>query len=238
ATLSIPVIASLNAVRPGQWLRYASAMAEAGADALELNSYCLATHPDRSAADVEAGYLDVIAQVRDAVTLPLAVKLSPYLSSLPHFAAAAVAAGADALVLFNRFYQPDLDIAALTVQPQIDLSDARDLRLPLRWLGILRPQLPGTGLCASSGVAGADELVKTLLVGADVAGMTSALLRHGPEHARTVLAGLRDWLQEHEYESVRQLRGSMSSVSAADAAAFERSHYVSVLRSYDPVLQW
>ncbi|MBT8228335.1 MAG: dihydroorotate dehydrogenase-like protein [Dactylosporangium sp.] len=233
-TLSIPVIASVNASQSGSWKRYATMMADAGADAIELNIYAMAVDPARGAADVEASYLDIIREVRGVVSVPLAVKLSPYFSSLPHFAAEAVDAGADGLVLFNRFYQPDLDLRTLDVKPTVELSTPSDLRLPLRWLAILRPQLRGTSLAATSGVHSAKDVVKTLLVGADVACMTSALLRHGPEHIRTVLDGLSAWLAENEYESVSLLRGSVSSAGAEDPAAFERANYVRVLSSYEP----
>lgn len=236
--LSIPVIASLNATAPGSWSKYATAMVEAGADAIELNIYALATDPYRTAADVEAAYLDTIRQVRAAVPVPLAVKLSPYFSSLPHFAAAAVTAGADGLVLFNRFYQPDIDVETLAVRPRVDLSQPPELRLPLRWLGILRPQLPRTSLAATTGVYDGEDVLKALLVGADVAAMASALLRHGTQQVTHALAGLREWLREQDYESVDQLRGSMSASTASDAAAFERSQYVNTLLSYRPARQW
>jgi dihydroorotate dehydrogenase (fumarate) len=235
--LSIPVIASVNATRPGSWTSYATMMADAGADAIELNVYAMATDPTRGAAEVEASYLDLVRDVRAAVDVPLAVKLSPYFSSLPHFAAAVVQAGADGLVLFNRFYQPDLDLRTLEVRPTVDLSVPAELRLPLRWLAILRPQLPGTSLAATSGVHSARDVVKALLVGADVACVTSAVLRHGPEHVHTVLDGLRAWLRDNEYESVSQLRGSVSSAGAQDPAAFERANYVKVLSSYQPAPQ-
>ena len=178
--LSIPVIASVNAAHPGSWKRYATLMADAGADAIELNVYAMATDPARPAADVEASYLDIVGEVRAAVGVPLAVKLSPYFSSLPHLAAAVVGAGADGLVLFNRFYQPDLDLDTLAVRPAVELSTPAELRLPLRWLAILRPQLRDTSLAASTGVHSAADVLKALLVGADVACMTSAVLRHGP----------------------------------------------------------
>jgi dihydroorotate dehydrogenase (fumarate) len=232
--LSIPVIASVNAAHPGSWKRYATMMADAGAAAIELNIYALATDACRTAADVEASYLDIVGEVRAAVNVPLAVKLSPYFSCLPHFAAAVVAAGADGLVLFNRFYQPDLDLHTLDVTPTVDLSTSADLRLPLRWLAILRPQLPTVSLAATSGVHTAHDVVKALLVGADVACMTSALLRHGTGHVRAVLGGLEAWLSDNEYTSVAQLRGSVSSAGAQDPAAFERANYVRVLSSYQP----
>jgi dihydroorotate dehydrogenase (fumarate) len=234
AKLSIPVIASVNATGPGSWERYATQMAEAGADAIELNIYAMATDPDAGAEEVEEVYLDAVLAVRSAVSVPLAVKLSPYFSCLPHLAAAVVAAGADGLVLFNRFYQPDLNLRTLQVEPTVELSTPSDLRLPLRWIAILSPQLPGTSLAATSGVHSAKEVLKALLVGADVACMTSALLRNGPGHLRTVLDGMTAWLAENDYESVAQLRGSVSSAGAQNPAAFERANYVKVLSSYTP----
>ncbi|NLT54986.1 MAG: dihydroorotate dehydrogenase-like protein [Actinomycetales bacterium] len=230
--LSIPVIASVNATRPGSWSRYAALMADAGADAIELNIYAVEADPTRSAADVEARFQDVVGEVRAAVSVPLAVKLSPYLSSLAGFAAGVVAAGADGLVLFNRFYAPDIDLESLTVQPRVELSTSHELWLPLRWLAILRPQLPGTSLAATSGVHTVADVAKALLVGADVACTTSAVLRHGPDHVSTLLDGLTAWLEQNEYESVDQLRGSMSAAGVADPSAFERGNYIRALSSY------
>jgi dihydroorotate dehydrogenase (fumarate) len=232
AAVSIPVIASLNATHHGSWERYAAMMVDAGADAIELNLYAVAANPDETAAEVEARALDVIAAVAGSVTVPLAVKLSPYYSSLAHFAAAAVRFGADALVLFNRFYAPDIDLAALDVVPKVDLSSSVELRLPLRWLGILRAQLPvGVGLACTSGVHTGTDAVKALLVGADVACTTSAVLHHGPEYLATMLGELRRWLVDNDYESVAQLRGSMSASSVTDPSAFERSQYMAVVTS-------
>jgi dihydroorotate dehydrogenase (fumarate) len=235
ARLSIPVIASLNATGVGSWQSYAAMMADAGADAIELNLYALATDPARGAHEVEQAYLDAVRAVRSAVNLPLAVKLSPYFSSLPQLAAAVVAAGADGLVLFNRFYQPDLNLRSLQVEPTLDLSTSTELRLPLRWLAILSPQLVGTSLAATGGIHTAKDVLKALLVGADITCMTSALLRNGPGHARTVLDGVTAWLAENEYASIEQLRGSLSCAGVKDPAAFERANYVKVLSSYSPI---
>jgi dihydroorotate dehydrogenase (fumarate) len=232
--LSVPVVASVNAAHSGSWQRYAGLMADAGADAIELNLYAMPSDPARSAADVEAAYLDVVREVRAAVRVPLAVKLSPYFSSLSHFAAALVAAGVDGLVLFNRFYSPDLNLDTLTVEPRLELSRPSELRLPLRWLAVLRPQLPTVSLAATSGVGSYEDVAKALLVGADVACMTSAILREGPSHVAAVLAGLRTWLEENEYESVDQMRGSVSAATSGDPEAFERANYVKVLSSYAP----
>ena len=233
AGASVPIIASLNATSAGGWVRYARLIQEAGADALELNLYHLAADPERSGAEMEAADLELIAAVRAAVTIPLAVKLSPYYSALANFAGAAVRRGADGLVLFNRFYQPDFDLETLDVVPRLELSRAWEMRLPMRWIAILRPQLgPEVSLAASSGAQSGTDVVKGLMVGADVVMMTSALLRHGPEHIATVEHELRAWMTEHEYESVRQLTGSASQATAQDPSAFERANYMKTLRSW------
>jgi len=233
AQAGVPVIASLNASTPGGWVRYAGLMEEAGADALELNLYHLAADPSRTAADMETRDLELIAAVRDAITIPLAVKLSPYYSALASFARAAVESGADGLVLFNRFYQPDFDLDTLEVAPRLELSRPSELRLPMRWTAILRPQLgPAVALAASSGIHGGTDAVKALMVGADVAMTTSALLHHGPEYLRTIEAELVAWMTEHEYESVAQLRGSASQATVEDPSAFERANYMRTLRSW------
>ncbi|WOP19689.1 dihydroorotate dehydrogenase-like protein [Raineyella sp. LH-20] len=225
AALDIPVIGSLNATRHGSWERYATMMAAAGADALELNLYTVAADPTESAADVEARQLEVISSVRSSLEVPLAVKLSPFYSSFAQFAGAASRSGADGLVVFNRFYAPDIDLDAMAVAPQLALSASADLRIALRWLGILRAQLPGTGLAATGGVHGWEDVVKALLVGADVACTTAAVIQDGPAAITRMLSGLRDWLAEHDYASVDQLRGSMSAASVPDPSAYERSQY-------------
>ena len=233
ARAGVPVIASLNATSSGGWVRYAGLMQEAGADALELNLYHLAADPTRTAADMEALDLELIAAVRDAITIPLAVKLSPYYSALASFARQAVERGADGLVLFNRFYQPDFDLETFEVVPRLELSLPSELRLPMRWTAILRPQLgPAVSLAASSGIHGGTDAVKALMVGADVAMTTSALLHHGPEHLRTIEGELVAWMTEHEYESVDQLRGSATAAAVADPSAFERANYMRTLRSW------
>jgi dihydroorotate dehydrogenase (fumarate) len=231
--VAVPVIASLNASTTGGWVRHARRIEDAGADALELNLYHVAADPRRNAGELEAAHLDLIAAVRATVTIPLAVKLSPYYSAFANFAAAVTAAGADGLVLFNRFYQPDFDLDALDVVPRIELSQAWELRLPVRWIAILRPQLgPGVSLAATSGAQSGTDVLKGLMVGADVVMMTSALLRHGPEHIATVETELRAWMSEHEYESVDQLRGSASAATADDPDAFQRANYMATLRSW------
>jgi len=231
--VSIPVIASLNATTAGGWVSHARRMQDAGADALELNLYHVPAGASRSAADIEAADLELIAAVRAAVTVPVAVKLSPFYSAFANHAAAVRAAGADGLVLFNRFYQPDFDLDLLEVVPRLDLSAAWELRLPVRWIAILRPQLgPDVSLAATSGVQSGTDVVKALMVGADVAMMTSALLRQGPAHAATVQAQLVSWMTEREYVSVEQLRGSASAATAENPSAFERANYMQTLRSW------
>lgn len=233
AATSLPVVASLNATSPGGWTRHARRLQDAGADALELNVYHLVAHPGLSADDIEDRDLEIVAAVRGELDIPLAVKLSPYYSAMAGFAHDVVRAGADGLVLFNRFYQPDLDLDTLAVVPRVELSSPADLRLPLRWIAILSPQLAGrASLAATSGIARGSDVVKALLVGADVAMTTSALLRHGPEHVGVIEAELLAWLGEHEYESVTQIRGSASHATSGDPGAFERAGYVRTLHSW------
>jgi dihydroorotate dehydrogenase (fumarate) len=231
ATLQIPVIASLNGVTPGAWVEHASLLEEAGADALELNSYYVSSSPGLGGSEVEWRYLELVRSVRQRIGVPLAVKLSPYFSSVANLARQLVEAGAGGLVLFNRFYQPDLDLDTLEVTPQLVLSTSEELRLPLRWIAILHRQVPAS-LAASTGVHTAADAVKVLMAGADVAMMTSALLRHGPEHLRAVEAGLRDWLDEHGMVTVGHLRGLRSQRSIRDPAAWERANYITMLAGY------
>ncbi|MDQ1502180.1 MAG: hypothetical protein QOI86_5520 [Actinomycetota bacterium] len=231
--LSIPVIASLNGATAGGWVRYARVLEDAGADALELNLYRVAADPAWRAAEVEEADLAIVRAVRQVISIPLAVKLSPYYSALANLAVRLVDAGADGLVLFNRFYQPDLDLESLEVLPQVELSQPSELRLPLRWLAILHPIFSGrASLAATTGIHSGGDVAKALLVGADVAMMTSAVLRHGPEHIVEVEASLRAWMDRHGYESVAELRGSVSHASTADPAAFERAHYRRTLHSW------
>ena len=229
--LSVPVIASLNGITPGGWVGHAKRMRDAGADALELNLYTVATDPRIGAAELEARYLDLVADVRAAVTIPLAVKLSPFFTALANFAARLDQAGADGLVLFNRFYLPDLDLDTLGVVPRLVLSTSDELRLPLRWIAILYGRV-GTSLAATTGVHTGLDAAKVLLAGADVAMMTSALLRNGPDHVQTVEEELRTVMAERDYDSVAQLRGSMSHDAMPDPAGFERANYVRTLMSW------
>lgn len=231
--LEVPVIASLNADSPGGWTSYAQMLQEAGADAIELNIYAVAADPGRPAAEVEASYLEMIAEVSGSLRVPVAVKISPFLSSLSNFAARAAEAGADGLVLFNRLYQPDLDLETLEVVPRLELSHPWELRLPLRWLAILRPQLQ-ISLAATTGVGDAEAALKALLVGADAVMMTSALLRHGPGLVTRIEQDMKRWITEHNYDSVAQLKGSVSHAGAPDPAAFERAQYLRTLASWRP----
>ncbi|HWD42515.1 MAG TPA: dihydroorotate dehydrogenase-like protein [Actinomycetota bacterium] len=231
AALQIPVIASLNGVTPGGWVEHATLLEEAGADALELNIYYVSSSPRVPGAEVEQRYLELVRSVRQSVGIPLAVKLSPYFSSVANLTRQLVLAGADGLVLFNRFYQPDLDLDSMEVTPRLVLSTSEELRLPLRWIAILHREVPAS-LAASTGVHTAADAVKVLMAGADVVMMTSALLRHGPEHLRAVEAGLRDWLEEHGMQTVGHLRGMRSQRSIRDPGAWERANYITMLAGY------
>ena len=232
ASLEVPVVASLNGVTPGGWVEHAALLEEAGADALELNVYYVSSSPRLGGSEVERRFLELVGSVRQTISIPLAVKLSPYFSSVANLAHQLVQAGADGLVLFNRFYQPDLDLDSLEVTPQLVLSTSEELRLPLRWIAILYREVPAA-LAASTGVHTAADAVKVLMAGADVAMMTSALLRHGPEHLRAVEAGLQDWLEDHGMQTVGHLRGMRSQRSVPDPAAWERANYITMLSSHD-----
>ena len=229
--LSVPVIASVNGTTPGGWVRYAEQLVDAGADALELNVYLIPTDPGVTGADVENRYTDVVAAVREQVSIPLAVKIGPYFSSTANMAGRLVEAGADAVVLFNRFYQPDIDLEELRVVPNLQLSRPDELRLPLRWVAILSDFLT-CDLAVTSGVHGADDVLKACLVGADVVMIASALLEHGPDHVTVMLNEMQSWLDEHEYESVDQLRGSMSLGTTPNAESFVRANYMQMLVGY------
>jgi dihydroorotate dehydrogenase (fumarate) len=208
-------------------------MADAGADALELNLYRITVDRGRTATDIEDEDLQLIAAVRAAVNLPLAVKLSPYYSALANFAGSAIEAGANGLVLFNRFYQPDIDLDELAVVPRVSLSHPSELRLPMRWTAILRPQFgPGVSIAATSGIHSGSDVVKAVMVGADVAMVASAVLRDGPAKLAVIETEMRDWLIENEYSSVTQLRGSASQGSVADPGSFERAQYIRTLHSW------
>ncbi len=230
-SLSIPVIGSLNGVSDGGWTQTARKMESAGADAIELNVYYIPTDPKLTAAAVEQRYVDVLKAVKGAVKIPVAMKLSPFFSAPSNMAVQLEAAGSNGLVLFNRFYQPDIDLEALEVVPGVVLSTSDAIRLPLRWIAILRGIVKGS-LAATSGVHSAADVVKLLMSGADVTMMCSSLLKYGPAHVTKVLQDLNTWMLEHEYVSVEQMKGSMSQKSVADPAAFERANYMKALTRY------
>jgi dihydroorotate dehydrogenase (fumarate) len=232
AAVQIPVIGSLNGATNGGWVDYARRIQEAGADALELNIYQIPTDPAIPAQEVERAYIDIVRCVRSQVTIPLAVKLSPYFTSLPNLAAQLAESGANGLVLFNRFYQPDLDIETLEVVPNLVLSTSEELRLPLRWVAILYGRVQ-VDLALSTGVHTHVDAIKALMAGANVVMTTSELLQKGIHRASEILADLRGWMEKFEYESVRQMTGSMSQKSVADPAAFERANYMKALTSLD-----
>lgn len=232
-TVGIPVIASLNGCTPVGWVDYATQIEQAGADALELNVYHLATNPLETADLVERRTLEVIRAVREQVRIPLAVKLSPFYSSLAHFGKVLESTGIDGLVLFNRFLQPDIDIENLEVVPTLELSTSAELLLRTRWLAILHSHIT-TPMVASGGVHTTQDALKALMAGATGVQMVSALLRHGPERLREVVEGISAWMDEHEYESLAQLRGSMSLMRCANPQAFERANYMRVLAGWKP----
>lgn len=231
-SVDIPVIASLNGVTAGGWVEYARKMEQAGADALELNLYYVQANPDVSSQEIEEEYVALVSEIRKQVMIPLALKLSPYFTGLAHFARQIVRAGANGLVLFNRFYQPDLDIETLEVIPNLQLSTSADLRLPLRWVAILHGRIDAD-LALTGGVHTPTDMVKAIMAGASVAMSTSALLERGIEYAGDLLTGLDRWMDEYEYESVRQMCGSMSQKNVADPSAFERANYMRILNSWD-----
>ena len=230
--LEIPIIASLNGVTPGGWTNYAKKMVEAGASALELNVYYIPTNGTLSGVEVENRYADMVKQMRSTVKIPLSIKLSPFFSSIPNIAQRLVREGADGLVLFNRFYQPDIDLEELNVKPGVELSDSYANRLPMRWIGILYGKLKAS-LAATSGIHTAEDVLKLAMVGADVTMMCSALLMHGPEHIGKVLKDVERWMNEHEYESIEQMKGSLSHKSIADPSAYERANYMKALNRYE-----
>ncbi len=231
--LTIPVIASLNGTTPGGWVRYAKHLADAGADAIELNLYDVVVDPTVTSAEVEHRYVELVEEVRAEISVPLAVKLSPWFTALGNLAVRLEAAGADGLVLFNRLYQPDIDLDSLTVVPRLALSAPAESRLPLHWIANLRGSVQ-CSLAASSGVHDGADAMKLLLAGADVVMSTSALLRHGPEHLRTVERFVRDWMVERDYVSVDELRGSVSREHVPDPQVYERANYYQVLHSWRP----
>jgi dihydroorotate dehydrogenase (fumarate) len=228
--VNLPVIASLNGTTPEGWLQYAKQMQEAGADALELNVYFTATNPAETGVVVEKRILEVTRLVKQNVTVPVAIKLSPFFSSLAHFAQQLDVVGADGLVLFNRFYQPDIDIEALEVAPVLQLSDSMELPLRLRWLAILSGHVRAS-LAVSGGVHTSADAIKSVMAGAHAVQLVSALIAQGPRHIRTLVQELTEWMEKHEYVSLEQMQASMSLQRCPDPAAFERANYMKVLQS-------
>lgn len=234
AHLKIPVIASVNGVQPAGWTRYGKILADAGADAVELNLYGVNTDPREDSAAVERRYLEIIETVKSAIDVPLAVKLSQNYQALSNFAVRAKDAGADGLVLFNRFLGPDIDLEEFRVVPRVALSTSAELRLRMRWIAILRSQVPQLSLAATGGVHTAEDVLKTLLVGADVACVASTVLQQGPSAIAGLLQGLGAWMSQHDYDSVHQLCGSMSSSSVDNPGEFERAQYVQAITTWTP----
>lgn len=230
-TLHIPVIGSLNGISSGGWLRYAKAIEEAGADGLELNIYYIPTDPELSGKEIEKKYLDLVQEVKSTVKIPVAVKIGPFFSSLPHMAKQFDQAGANGLVLFNRFYQPDIDLEALEVVPNLNLSNASTLRRRLRWAAILYGKIQAD-LAITGGVHTGEDVIKAMLVGAKVVMMASVLLKNGISYLSTLLEDITEWLETHGYESIGQIQGLMSHRSVANPSAFERANYMKVLGSW------
>jgi len=230
--VSIPVMGSLNGVSTGGWIKYAKKIEEAGADALELNIYYLPMDPEITSAQLEDAYVQLVKDMHTEVQIPIAVKLSPFYTALPNFAARLVEAGAHGLVLFNRFYQPDFDLEELEVVPQLVLSNSNEMCLPLRWIALLHGRLQ-TDFALTSGIHTAEDVLKATMAGANASMMTSALLQNGTSVVQDILNDLQVWMEEKEYESITQMRGSMSMQAVAEPAAFERANYMRVLSSYD-----
>jgi dihydroorotate dehydrogenase (fumarate) len=229
--LSIPVIGSLNGVSKGGWTKYAKQIQDAGADALELNLYYIPTDLDLTAQELENAQVELVAQVKSAISIPLAVKLSPFITALPNFARRIVEAGANGLVLFNRFYQPDFDLNELKIVPSLDLSTSAEMRLPLRWISILHGKI-NADFALTSGVHTTNDVLKTMMAGAKVAMMASNLLQNGEQVISSMLTELEAWMKEREYTSIKQMQGSMSQKAVKEPAAFERANYMNILNSF------
>jgi dihydroorotate dehydrogenase (fumarate) len=231
AAVGIPIIGSLNGTTFGGWLKYAKQIEEAGADALELNIYSVPGDPEESAEDIESSYLAILASVKAQLKIPVAMKLSPYFTNFAQFARRADRIGANALVLFNRFYQPDIELETLEISPNVLLSTPMAMRLPMRWIAMLYGRI-GASLAATSGIHRATDALKLLMAGADVTMLCSVLLRRGIEHIQVLEREMREWMEEHEYESVEQLKGSMSQKNCPEPGAFERAQYMRALSTY------
>ena len=231
-SVSIPVIGSLNGISSGGWIEYARKIEQAGADALELNIYYIPTDAGIDSTELENAQVELVTDVKKNLEIPLSVKLSPYYTALPNFAARLVKAGVNGLVLFNRFYQPDIDTETLEVNPGLVLSNSYDLRLPLRWVAILYGSLKAD-LALTSGVHNEQDVLKAMMAGANVVEIASELIANGASAATKILEGLEAWMNEYEYKSIQQMRGSMSQQAVAEPAAFERANYMKALQTYD-----
>jgi len=229
--VNIPVIASLNGKTPGGWTNYAKLMQDAGADGIELNIYNIPTMAEQTAEQLENNYIEIVKAVKSAVSIPVAVKLSPFFSNMANFAKKLDETSVDALVLFNRFYQPDINLEQLEVEPHIVLSNPTEMRLPMRWIAILKGRV-FADLAATSGIHYGEDVIKMLLVGANVTMLCSTLLRYGIEHLKDIQEEVVEWMEEREYESVTQLQGSMSQLNVADPSSFERAQYMKALNNY------
>ncbi len=229
--VNIPVIASLNGVTSGGWTDYAKKIEQAGADGLELNIYMLATDATKRGQEIEQVYVDVLKDVKASIKIPVAMKLNPYFSNLSNMVQQLDTAGADAFVLFNRFYQPDIDLENLEVKPGVTLSSSKNLRIPLRWIAILHGRVKAS-LAGTTGVHTAEDAIKMIMAGADVTQMCAALLMHGPAYLGKVLADMNKWLEAHEYSDIKSMKGSMSQKKVAEPAAYERANYIKALNSY------
>lgn len=232
----MPIIASLNGVTTGGWIDFAEKMQQAGADGIECNVYLLPTNPNVAAEAIEEVYVEILEAVKSKVSIPISMKLHPFFSSLPAFARKLTVKGVDGLVLFNRFYQPDIDLETLEVVPQVRLSNPGENLLPIRWIAILYGRVSAS-LAASTGIHTAEDVLKTVMAGADATMMCAALLKNGIGHMSTVLRDIEQWMEEHEYESIEQMKGSMSHRSVAEPGAFERANYMKALTSYLPSAQ-
>jgi dihydroorotate dehydrogenase (fumarate) len=233
--VKIPIIASLNGSTAGGWTQYAKQIEEAGADASDGNIYQIPSDPNVTSAEIEQTYIDILSAVKSAVNIPIAVKLGPFFSNLANMAKRLDEAGANGITLFNRFYQPDIDLEDLEIRPNVLLSTPQALRLPLTWIGILYGRLAAS-LAGTSGVHGPEDVVKLLMVGADVTMLCSTLLRNGASHLRYIEHGVVEWMEKHEYESVQQMKGSMSQLRCPDPSAFERAQYMRAVRSVHHVM--
>jgi len=234
AAVRVPIIASLNGTSVGSWIQYATQIEQAGADALECNIYWIVTDPDATSEAIEQHYLDILQAVKSAVNIPVAVKISPFFTNMSNMAKRLDEGGVNGLVLFNRFYQPDIDLETLELKPNVLLSTPQAMRLPLTWMGILHGRVKAD-LAATGGIHGSDDVLKLLMAGANVTMLCSTLLRNGVNHLRAIEQGMRQWMESHEYESVGQMHGSMSQLHCPDPAAFERAQYMRAVKGIQHV---